>query len=223
MEPSPHSSWVESIRACDIWDKFESETNKCGYKNLCLERDRNWCVLSGSYNFFQWSKLSTGDPIRDSKEGIRTQAAHIVPISCGSFEKTGVRALSQIQFLTTRIVNQLQSKRYVRHPLAAVSIDPLPSKFLLPNKSTYNALTPLLILFTPSSAISPLLSKAAWLARPNVQQAQEYLAKEATLFLPNSITIIFPKDHSDSGSSPITTGGTRRLRAYYLRRQWLKQ
>ena len=32
----------------------------------------------------------------------------------------------------------------------------------------------MLILFTPSSAISPLLSKAAWLARPNVQQAQEF-------------------------------------------------
>lgn len=46
-------------------------------------------MRSGSYGFFQWSKLSTGDPIRDSEESIRTQAAHIVPVSCGSFDNLG--------------------------------------------------------------------------------------------------------------------------------------
>lgn len=69
-------------------------------------------MLSGSYNFFtRWIKLSAGDPrdpIRDSEEGVRTQAAQVVPIRCGSFDKSGVSALSQIQSLTNLIVNNLQ-------------------------------------------------------------------------------------------------------------------
>lgn len=53
-------------------------------------------MLSGSYDFLQWNKVPDSDPIRDSEEGVRTQAAHILPFCFGSLDKSGVSLLSQI-------------------------------------------------------------------------------------------------------------------------------
>ena len=63
-------------------------------RKACLERDQNCCVVSGCYDYGQWEKLPKGDTGRESKETGRTQAAHIVPFSCGSFDKSGVSDLS---------------------------------------------------------------------------------------------------------------------------------
>ncbi len=63
-------------------------------RKACLERDQNRCVVSGYYDLEQYKMLPEGDPMRESTENARTQAAHIVPFSCGSFDKSGVSDLS---------------------------------------------------------------------------------------------------------------------------------
>lgn len=95
MEPSPRSGWLESVESVAS-EISSSQRQQMWLRKSCLERDGNRCVLSGFYDFSQWIELPVGDPIRDSEEGVRTQAAHIVPFCCGSFDKSGVSALSQI-------------------------------------------------------------------------------------------------------------------------------
>ncbi len=68
-------------------------------------------MLSGSYNFLLWDEFPDRDPIRDSEEGVRTQAAHTVPIGCGLFDKSRVSALSQISSLAHLIVHRLQKAK----------------------------------------------------------------------------------------------------------------
>ena len=66
---------------------------------MCLERDQNRCVVSGYYDDLKLEDLPKDDTRRVSEPSGLTEAAHIVPFCCGSFEKTGVSTLSQIQFL----------------------------------------------------------------------------------------------------------------------------
>lgn len=95
VEPSPCPGWVESVESVAT-EITSSQRQQMLLRKLCLERDGKRCVLSGIYDHSQWRELPVGDQIRASERAIRTQAAHIVPFCCGSFDKSGVSALSQI-------------------------------------------------------------------------------------------------------------------------------
>ncbi len=58
------------------------------------------------HDYPKLEKLPEGHPIKESEDGITTQEVHIIPFLCGSFEKSGVSAPSQIQSLANLIVNK---------------------------------------------------------------------------------------------------------------------
>ena len=107
IEPSPRPGWEASV------ESVASETDpiqrqQTWLRRICLERDENRCVVSGYYDHLQWEKLCKDDTRLVSELNTRTQAAHIVPFCCGSFDKSGVSAFSQIQSLANWIVNKLK-------------------------------------------------------------------------------------------------------------------
>ena len=99
-----------------------------------------------------------------------------------------------------------------------------PMRILVPNKSIIHITPwPLFLLFTSSSAISSMLSKALWVARLNFQevsilsrnfwyishlQAQDS-TKRGEFFSVQKRHRYFQRHHSDFGSSPGTIGGAR--------------
>ena len=107
MGPSSPPGWVESLESVAS-EITSSQKQQMWLRKSCLEHDRNQCVLSGSYNFLLWDEFPDDDPIRDSEEEVRTQAAHTVPISRGLFDISRVSALSQISSLANIIVHRLQ-------------------------------------------------------------------------------------------------------------------
>ena len=105
IEPSPRPGWDTSVEvvAAEI---SPSQRQQRWLRKVCLERDQSRCVVSGYYDYQKLEKLPEGHPIKESEDGITTQAAHIVPFCCGSFEKSVVSAPSQIQSLANLIVNK---------------------------------------------------------------------------------------------------------------------
>ena len=96
VEPSPRSGWAESVESVAS-EITLSERQQKWLRKACLERDGNRCVISGVYDFSESTKLPVGDPIlNEPQEPFSTQAAHIVPFCCGSFNTAGVSAFSQI-------------------------------------------------------------------------------------------------------------------------------
>ncbi len=93
VEPSPRPGWEASIESVAS-EISPSQRQQTWLRKACLERDQNRCVVSGRYDVEQWMKLPEGDPVRESEKKSRTQAAHIVPFSCASFDKSGVSDLS---------------------------------------------------------------------------------------------------------------------------------
>lgn len=113
IEPSPRPGWDASgdasgdasveVVAAEISPSMRQQRS---LRKACLERDQNRCVVSGYYDYQKLEKLPEGHPIKESEDGITTQTAHVVPFCYGSFEKSGVSALSQIQSLANLIVNK---------------------------------------------------------------------------------------------------------------------
>lgn len=105
IEPSPRPGWDASVEAVAA-EISPSQRQQRWLRKVCLERDQNRCVVSGYYDYQQLEKLPEGHPIKGSEDGITTQAAHIVPFCCGSFDKSGVSALLQVSSGANLIVNK---------------------------------------------------------------------------------------------------------------------
>lgn len=94
VEPSPRPGWAESVESVAS-EITSSERQQRWLRKACLERDGNRCMISGVYDFSESTKLPVGDPIlNEPQEPFSTQAAHIVPFCCGSFNTAGVSAFS---------------------------------------------------------------------------------------------------------------------------------
>lgn len=95
-EPSPRPDRAESVESVAS-EITSSDRQQKWLRKACLERDGNRCVISGACDFLESKKLPVGDPIlNEPLEPSHTQAAHIVPFCCGSFDTAGVSAFSQI-------------------------------------------------------------------------------------------------------------------------------
>ena len=161
IEPSPRPGWDASVEvvAAEI---SPSQRQQRWLRKVCLERDQNRCVVSGYHDYQKLEKLPEGHPIKESEDWITTQAAHIVPFCCGSFEKSGVSAPSQIQSLANLIVKR-KKKLVLLGRLSGGRFPPCTRKYyyLVPNKSmNLTTLLHLVLIFMLRSEVSLLPLKA---------------------------------------------------------------
>jgi len=89
ISPSPRFGADDSIEEIVSELQSSSRNDQGWVKEACLRRDNNRCVLTGLYDLKKAVKnLSKDDRKRNATT--KTEAAHIIPFSIGSFTDTEV-------------------------------------------------------------------------------------------------------------------------------------
>ena len=86
--PSPRFGADDNIE--EISSEIESATrgDQAWLKTVCLNRDGKKCIISGLYDINEWLKFPVNE--RPNVGTARTELAHIIPFSLGSFSEVQV-------------------------------------------------------------------------------------------------------------------------------------